>query len=106
MELDGEALQVRVIHALAAAVVRVPEGLHTGSLQGIRDDRVAVILGLPEILWTVQTGIVIPGSILNLIQDDNAKALLLTDRDNFCLCTGSHPSRAGSTSRVLTDGRK
>ena len=45
MELDGEAFQVRIIHALAAAVVGVPEGLGTDALQGIRHYRIAVVLG-------------------------------------------------------------
>ena len=45
MELHREALQVRVIHALAAAVIRVLEGLDADSLQGIRDHRVTVVLG-------------------------------------------------------------
>ena len=45
MELDGEAFQVRIIHTLAAAVIGIPEGLCADSLQGIRDNRVAVVLG-------------------------------------------------------------
>ena len=45
MELDGETLQVRIIHAFAAPVVGVLEGFLPDALQGIRHDRVAVVLG-------------------------------------------------------------
>ena len=36
---------VRVFHTFAAAVVRIAEGLCSDSLQGIRNDRVTVVLG-------------------------------------------------------------
>ena len=45
VELDSKAVQVRIVHPFAAAVVGVPEGFTADALQGIRHNRVAVILG-------------------------------------------------------------
>ena len=45
MELDGETFQIRVIHAFAASVIGIPEGFRSDTLQGVGNDRVAVILG-------------------------------------------------------------
>ena len=45
MELDSEAVLIRIIHAFAAAVIGVPEGFSSDALQGVGDDSVAVVLG-------------------------------------------------------------
>ena len=45
MELNREAVQARLIHTLAAAVVGVAVGLDADAFQRAGDDRVTVVLG-------------------------------------------------------------